>query len=114
VATFLASVGVLERMGPEVTGSAAFAVGVAGMSLLLLVVLPLALVVFGWGVLQDRRLGRCMRVLPGALLLVVVVAAVAVAVTDGSQELWLQAAAVAAAGATLTGFSAGLSRARSA
>lgn len=41
VAAFLACVGVLERSGPQVTSSAAFAAGVAVMSVLLLVVLPL-------------------------------------------------------------------------
>jgi hypothetical protein len=114
VATFLACVGVLERMGPEVMGSTVVTAGVAVMSVLLLVALPLALVVFGWGVWKDRRLSGRMRVLPWTLLVIVAVGAVALAVTDGSQELWLQAAAAAVAGATLTGFSAGLSRRSSA
>lgn len=111
VAAFLACVGVLERSGPQVTSSAAFAAGVAVMSVLLLVVLPLALVVVGWGVLRDRRLGAGTRMLPWLLVLVVAGSAVAVALTGGSRELWLQTAGVAAAGAALTGLSAGLSRA---
>jgi hypothetical protein len=110
VATFLAGVGVLERMGPEVMESTVVAAGVAVMSVLLLVVLPLSLVAFGWGVWKDQRLSGRMRALPWTLLVVVAAGAVAVAVTDGGQELWLQASAVALAGATLTGFSAGLSR----
>lgn len=110
VAASLASVGGLERMGPQVTQSAVFAAGVAVLSVVLLVVLPLALVVFGGCVLQDRRLGGCVRVLPWTLLLVVAAAVVALAVTDGGLELWLHAAAVAAAGAALVGFSAGVSR----
>jgi membrane protein implicated in regulation of membrane protease activity len=108
VAAFLSCVGVLERLGPEVTSSAAFAVGVAAMSVVLLVVLPLALVVFSWAVSRDRRLRWWTRVLPWAF---VAVGAVAVAVTAGGQVVWLQAAAVAMAGAALTGVTAGLSRA---
>jgi hypothetical protein len=111
VATSLSVVGVLERLGPEVTDSAAFAAGVAVLSVLLLVVLPLALVVFGWVVWRDRRLDGGLRVLPGIVLLVVALAAVAVALTDGRRELWLHAAAVAVAGAALSSFSAGSSRA---
>ena len=111
VAAFLASVGVLERMGPQVTSSTAFAAGVTGMSVVLFVVLPLSLGVFGWAVSQDRRLGAWMRVLPWVLLLVTAGAGVTVAVTAGSLELWFQAAATAVVGALLTGFSAGSSRA---
>jgi arginine exporter protein ArgO len=111
VAAFLSSVGVLERLGPEVTGSAAFAVGVAAMSVVLLVVLPLALVAFSWTVSRDRRLGWSTRVLPWAFVSVVAVGAVAVAVTSGGPESWLQAAAVATASAVLAGLSSGLSRA---
>lgn len=113
VAAFLASVGVLERGGPQVTGSAVFAAGVAVMSVVLLAVLPLALLVLGRAVVQDRRLDVGVRAMPWTLLLVVLLAVVAVAVTDGGQERWLQAASAAAAGAVLTGFSTGLSRAAS-
>lgn len=111
VAAFLSSVGVLERVGPQVTSSAPFAAGVAAMSVVLLVVLPLALVLFACGVSQDRRLDGWMRVLPGALVLVVAVTAVTVAVAGGDPESWLQAAAAAVVGALLTSFSAGLPRA---
>ena len=110
VAAFLASVGVLERMGPDVTSSAAFGAGVAASSGILLVVLPLALVAFGWGVFQDRRLSRWMRVLPWALVLVIALTGVAVTATSGSDESWWQAAGVVVVGALLTGFSAGLER----
>ena len=106
VSAFLASVGVLERMGPEVTASAPFALGVAGMSVLLLVVLPLALVVFGWTVARDARLASWVRVLPGATVTVLAATAVTAALVDGGRELWLQATAVAVSGALLTAFSA--------
>jgi hypothetical protein len=112
VAAFLSSVGVLERMGPQVTGSAAFGAGVAMMSVTLLIVLPLALVVFAWGVSQDRRLAGWVRALPWAVMLVVALTAVTVAVARGSQELWSQAVAAVVASALLTGFSAGVSTSR--
>jgi hypothetical protein len=111
VAAFLSSVGVLERLGPQATSSALFAAGVAVMSVVLLIVLPVSLVVFGWGVSRDARLEGWMRVLPWALLLVVALGAAVVAVTRESVELWLQAAAVAVVGALLTAFSAGVSSA---
>ena len=114
VAAFLALVGVLERTAADVVESTAVAAGVALMSVLLLVVLPLALAVLGWCVWQDRRLTRSARVLPGTLLLVVLTAVAASLATDGTQERWLQAVAVAAAGAVLTGFSGGLPRVGSA
>ena len=106
VAAFLAFVGVLERMGPEVTQSAPFALGVAGMSVLLLVVLPLALVVFGWTVARDARLTTWVRALPAATVTVLAATAVTAALVDGAQERWLQATAVAVSGALLTAFSA--------
>ena len=113
VATFLSAVGVVERTGPEAVQSPVFAAGVAVMSVVLLVVLPLALVVLARGVAGDRRLRRQVRLLPSAVPVVVATACVAVAVTDGRQELWACVVAGAAAGAALTGFSAGLTRARS-
>ena len=49
------------------------------MSALLLIVLPVALVVFGWCVVRDRHLlGAGTRVLPWLLVLVVLVSVVAV------------------------------------
>jgi hypothetical protein len=108
VSVFLASVGVLERMGPEVTGSGLFALGVAGMSVLLIVVLPLALVVFGWTVARDPRLTWWVRVLPGATVTVLAATSVTAALIEGRQEFWLQASAVFVSGALLTAFSVGL------
>jgi hypothetical protein len=97
VAAFLSSVGVLERMGPQVTNSAVFGAGVAGMSVIFLIVLPVALVVFSWGVFQDRRLSGWLRRLPWAIVVVVVLEALAVAGTEGSGQLWLQVAATGVA-----------------
>ena len=112
VATFLSAVGVVERTGPAGVENPVFAAGVAVLSVVLLVVLPVALVVLGRGVAGDRRLRMPVRMLPSAVPVVVATACVAVAVTDGRQELWACVAAGAAAGAALTGFSAGLARAR--
>jgi hypothetical protein len=81
------------------------------MSVVLLVVLPLALVVFALGVWRDRRLAAWMRVLPWALVLVLAVTAVTVAVAGAGVELWSQALAVAVVGALLTALSAGSSHA---
>jgi hypothetical protein len=95
-------------MGPEVTGSGLFALGVAGMSVLLLVVLPLALVIFGWTVARDPRLTGWLRVLPGATVTVLAATSVAAAMIGGGRELWLQATAVIVSGALLTAFSTGV------
>ena len=113
VATFLSAVGVVERTGPEAVDSPVFAAGVAVMSVVLLVVLPLSLVVLARGLVRDRRLPTSLRLLPSAVLFVAAAACVAVAVTDGRQELWACVVAGAAAGAALTGLSVGLARARS-
>ena len=113
VATFLSAVGVVEQTGPEAVQSPVFAAGVAVTSVVLLVVLPLALVVLARGVAADQRLRRQVRLLPSAVPVVVAAAGVAVAVTDGRQELWACVVAGAAAGAALTGLSVGLSGVRS-
>lgn len=108
VAAFLSCVGPLERLRPEVTDSVVFASAVAVMSVVLLVVLPLSLLAFGWAVARDRRLERQVRALPSALVLLLAVTAASAAVADGRPELWLQAGAAVVAGVLLTVFSAGV------